>query len=51
MIGIILWAIMILVIIAYACPGFISALLVCMAIVGTLYGLIIYLYTKYCKTV
>lgn len=40
MIGIILWVILIIVIVICACPGFITALIVNMAIVFSIYGLI-----------
>lgn len=40
MIGIILWAIVIIFIVICACPGFITALLVNTAIVLSVYGLI-----------
>lgn len=40
MIGIIIWAILILFIVICVCPGFITALIVCSAIVLSVYGLI-----------
>lgn len=40
MIGIILWAILIFVIVCYACPGFFTALIVISASVFAAYGLI-----------
>ena len=46
MIGIILWGALIFFIVVCTCPGFLTALLVCSAIVLSFYGLICYLIRK-----
>lgn len=46
MIGIILWAILIIFIVICACPGFITALIVNTAIVLSVYGLIWWIVRK-----
>lgn len=46
MIGIILWAILIIVIVICACPGFMTALIVNAAIVLSVYGLIWWMVKK-----
>lgn len=51
MIGIILWAILIFVIMCYACPGFFTALIVITASVFAAYGLIMWLCGVIAKTI
>lgn len=46
MLGIILWAILIIFIVICACPGFITALIVNTAVVLSLYGLIYWITYK-----
>lgn len=46
MIGIILWAILIIFIVICACPGFLTALMVNTAIVLSVYGLIAWIVVK-----
>ncbi len=46
MVGIILWAILIIFIVICACPGFITALIVNSAIVLGVYGLIVWVIQK-----
>lgn len=46
MIGIVIWAILIIVIVICACPGFITALIVNSAIVLSVYGLILWIAPK-----
>lgn len=46
MIGIILWAALILFIVVCACPGFITALFINMAMVFSVYGLIYWAVSK-----
>ena len=47
MIGLILWAILIIFIVICACPGFITALIVNAAIVLSVYGLIWWIVKKF----
>lgn len=51
MIGIILWAILIFVIMCYACPGFLTALIVITISTFAAYGLIIWASNKIAKTI
>lgn len=51
MFGIILWAALIIFIVICACPGFITALIVNMAIVFSVYGLIWWIVQKIKKLI
>lgn len=46
MLGIILWAVLIFIIMCYACPGFFTALLVIMVSVFAAYFVLIWLFSR-----